>query len=84
MIFTFLSVYCLVSTVLSCPDNCYCDEFVAECTLETCNDEIDTEYEFLRIKGTLCETQREILSSIKDNTEVILYDDVCGDIPNCR
>ena len=52
--------------------------------LNSCADALDTEYDMITIYGKLCDSHRFILQNIIDGTTVVLKNDVCGDIPNCR
>ena len=49
---------------------------------------IGTEYDsskaVLVLNGVLCDGHRESLSALNDRTEIILHDDHCGNIPNCK
>ena len=83
MVLLFFSNFCIFYAT-SCPENCFCDEYKAECTIENCNDEVTTEFDQLIIHGKLCENHVFILSHILDETEIILKDSDCGTIPNCR
>ena len=73
-----------VSSLEACLMNCYCNQYMAECYLNTCGDDLSTEYDVLRIHGKLCEQHRYILTHIVQSSENILYDDTCGDIQNCQ
>ena len=81
--FALFYLFSLISVISSCPSNCFCSEFDAECTVTSCSDDLDTEYSMITIQGQLCEEHRYILQNIVDGTTVILKDDVCGAIPNC-
>ena len=74
-----------LSVVAACPINCICEETQTTCSLTTCNDEISLDYtDFLTVGGKLCQKQREVLNSLSPNTIIILKDDACGKIRNCR
>ena len=72
----------LFSSSYMCPMNCFCDSFKAECTLENCDDRIDTEYSVLEVHGNLCANHGFILNNIVDGTNIVLHDEICGEIPN--
>ena len=75
----------LLFTVYGCPNNCICLEDEAECTVTSCSLlQLETTYGTLKINGILCPEQRSFLEQIVDVTMIILKDDVCYDIPNCR
>ena len=60
-----------------CLINCYCEEYRVECTLFSCTDEINTEYDEVVIHGTLCQSHRYTLTHIIQDTLIILKDDIC-------
>lgn len=68
----------------SCPENCFCNEFSAQCVLLECDSDIDTTYDTLIIEGPLCRNHRQILQNLEDLTDVFLLNDQCDQIPNCR
>ena len=83
----FFCFFCFFSTVIDaeeCLINCYCEEYRVECTLFSCADEINTEYDEVVIHGTLCQSHRYTLTHIIQDTLIILKDDICEDIPNCQ
>ena len=84
MVLLFFFVFSLFSMTTSCPENCFCEDFRAECHLQTCNDQLFTEVDVLVIYGTVCENHKYILTHIQSGTLIVLKDSTCGDIPNCR
>ena len=71
--------------VNSCPYNCICEEEESTCTLRSCSDEISLEYtDFLIIQGKLCANHRKFLSELTPNTIVVLKNDYCENVRNCR
>ena len=74
----------LVYFAYSCPDNCFCTEYSAQCVILGCNSEIDTSYDTLIIEGLLCKYHRELLQNLEDFTDIFLANDKCNEIPNCR
>ena len=81
VVFIFFSLIISVST---CPDNCFCESYKAECHLTKCSDQLHTEVDLLVIYGELCENHVYILTHIISGTQILLKDSPCGDIPNCR
>ena len=79
----FFLLFC-ISVSYSCPENCFCTEFSAQCVLLGCDSVIDTTYDTLIIEGSLCKYHRQILQNLEDLTDVFLVDDQCYQIPNCR
>ena len=79
-----LIFFSLISPVNTCPDNCFCEQYRAECHVNKCEDPVFTEVDFLIIYGDLCENHRYILTHIESGTQVLLKDCECLDIPNCR
>ena len=79
----FLSLFAIIS-VSTCPDNCFCEVYRAECHLRTCGDQLFTEVDLLVIYGELCENHRYILTHIESGTQILLKESTCDDIPNCR
>ena len=47
--------------------NCYCDDYSVECTLNSCADELEMDYDLIKISGKLCETHKYVLTHIVDN-----------------
>ena len=82
-VFVFFLTFTALTGVDACFINCYCDEYSVECTLNTCTDELETDYDLIKVSGKLCETHKYVLTHIVDSAEIILKDDVCGNIPNC-
>ena len=74
----------LVYFAYSCPDNCFCTEYSAQCVILGCTSEIDTSYDTLIIEGSLCKYHRELLQNLEDFTDIFLANDKCNEIPNCR
>ena len=73
-----------IISVYTCPDNCFCEVYRAECHLRKCGDQIFTEVDLLVIYGELCENHRYILTHIESGTQILLKESTCGDIPNYR
>ena len=84
LFFCFFSFFYTVIDAEECLINCYCEEYRVECTLFSCTDEINTEYDEVVIHGTLCQSHRYTLTHIIQDTLIILKDDICEDIPNCQ
>ena len=71
--------------VNSCPSNCICEETESTCIIAHCDDPISLEYtDFLIIEGLLCNKQRVFLNNLTPNTIIILKQDNCESIRNCR
>ena len=71
--------------VNSCPSNCICEETESTCIITHCDDPISLEYtDFLIIGGLLCNKQRVFLNNLTPNTIIILKQDNCESIRNCR
>ena len=81
VVFIFFS---LIFAVYTCPDNCFCETYRAECHLRKCGDQLFTEVDFLVIYGDLCDNHRYILTDNESGTQILLKESTCGDIPNCR
>ena len=87
MIFSvFFYFFCLLSSVFAedCLINCFCTDYRAECTISSCVDEINTDFDEIVINGMLCNNHRYTLTHIIQDSLIILRDDVCEDIPNCQ
>ena len=87
MIFSVFFCFFYLFTSITAEDcliNCFCEEYRVECTLFSCNDELNTEFYEIVINGRLCNNHRYTLTHIIQDTLIILKDDVCGDIPNCQ
>ena len=83
--FQFFLISGLFSTISSCPLSCYCTEDSADCIITSCSVlEFTTAYDLLSIRGSLCPNQRSYLEEIVDDTMIVLLDDHCDKIPNCR
>ena len=80
----FFLTFTALTAADACFMNCYCDDYSAECILNSCADDLETDYNLIKIRGKLCETHKYVLTHIVDNSEIVLKDDVCGTIPNCR
>ena len=80
----FFSFFFTTITAEECLINCFCEEHRAGCTLFSCTDEINTEYDEVVNHGTLCQSHRYTLSHIIQDTLIILKDDICGEILNCQ
>ena len=76
--------FSLFISVHTCPDNCFCEAYRAECHLSKCSDQLHTEVDLLVIYGELCDNHRYILTHIDSGTQILLKECECGDIPNCR
>ena len=76
--------FCSINSVYTCPDNCFCESYRAECHLRNCGDQLFTEVDLLVIYGELCENHRYILTHIESGTQILLKESTCDDIPNCR
>ena len=72
------------SFVFTCPDNCQCSEYTAECVIVDCESELETMFDSLTIHGFLCKFHQEALENLQDFTDITLQNDRCGTIPNCR
>ena len=68
----------------ACPDNCQCNDYSAECVIVNCESELETMFDSLTVNGYLCKFHREILEELQDFTDILLMNDKCGKIPNCR
>ena len=58
--------------------------YKAECHLTECSDQLFTEVDLLIIYGSLCDNHKYILKAIQNGVQVLLKDNECEDIPNCR
>ena len=77
-------LFSLILAVYTCPDNCFCETYRAECHLKKCGDQLFTEVDLLVIYGDLCDNHRYILTHIESGTQILLKESTCGDIPNFR
>ena len=94
MEFVFLKLLNLFLIILSANicyseicQSCICEEQQAECYLGSCEDVLvdRISIDIMTIHGFLCAEHRNQLSSDHyANTIVLLTDDICGDVPNCR
>ena len=87
MIFpVFFWFFFILSTVSTedCLINCFCTDYRAECTISSCLDDINTEFDEIVINGVLCNNHKYTLTHIIQDSLIILKDDVCGEIPNCQ
>ena len=82
--FILFLAFTAVTALDDCYMNCYCDEYMSECYLKSCSDEIASDYDVIKIHGNLCQEHRYILTHITESSEVILFDDVCEQIPKCQ
>ena len=76
--------FSLFFSVMTCPNNCFCESYKAECHLTKCSDQLFTEVNTLIIYESLCENHKYILTHIDVGTQIVLKQDLCGDIPNFR
>ena len=83
MLSILLSFY-FFSFAISCPENCFCEDFRAECYIQECTDQLFTEVDLVVIHGKLCENHKYLLTHIQSGAMIILKDENCGGIPNCR
>ena len=80
----FLGLLCVCSTE-GCPDNCICEEYQSVCQIQQCSDDLPFEYtDFLKIKGVLCQRHKDFLKSLSPNTIIVVTDDSCAGLHNCR
>ena len=84
VVFALCLVLFLAFQVDGCPTNCVCSDTVNECYLQNCKSDISSDRPLLILHGRLCSHHREILEHLGDGTEVILKDDFCSNILNCR
>ena len=54
-----------------------------ECVVEDCSIDFLLDTPVLILHGTLCDSQRFELKGMKD-TQILLTDTLCYDLPNCR
>ena len=80
----FLGLLCVCSTE-GCPDNCICEEYQSVCQIQQCSDDLPFKYtDFLKIKGALCQRHKDFLKSLSPNTIIVVTDDSCAGLCNCR
>ena len=84
MVLLCFFIFSSFSVAFSCPENCFCEYYKAECHINKCSDQLYTEIDQLVIFGSLCADHRYILTHIIGGTQIVLIDSQCGDIPNCR
>ena len=78
-----LFLLCLTGQVVACPQNCYCGDGVMECVVEDCSTDFLLDTPVLILHGTLCDSQRFELKGMTD-TQILLTDTLCYDLPDCR
>ena len=55
------------------------------CQIQQCSDDLPFEYtNFLKIKGALCQRHKDFLKSLSPNTIIVVTDDSCAGLCNCR
>ena len=55
------------------------------CQIQQCSDDLPFEYtDFLKIKGALCQRHKDFLKSLSPNTIIVVTDDSCAGLHNCR
>ena len=79
----FIVLFLLCCTY-TCPDNCFCFVDTLECTLNTCDTSFLYDAPVTILHGKLCDEQREVLQEKGYETQLILTDDTCDEIPDCR
>ena len=84
MLLPMVLLFSFFSFTVSCPENCFCEEYRAECHIRECSDQLFTEVDLLVIYGSLCENHKYILSNIDSGARILLKDAMCEEIPNCR
>ena len=84
MLLSMVLLFSFFSYNVSFPENCFCQEYRAECHIRECSDQLFTEVDLLVIYGSLCENHKYILTNIDSGTKILLKDSMCEDIPNCR
>lgn len=67
----------------ACPGNCYCSTVESFCKLATCDSPLYFNTMILKVKGTLCENHRSVLSRLA-NIDLILENDDCLSLSRCR
>ena len=70
----------------SCPFNCLCANNLAECYINSCEDELDGSSLMLVIHGKLCANHRNLLEQMYENFDlsIRLEDDLCQGLSGCR
>ena len=84
MLLSVVLLFSLFLSVIPCPENCFCEDYRAECHIRDCNDQLFTEVDLLVIFGSICDNHRHILTNIDSGTKILLKDSKCEDIPNCK
>ena len=84
MLLSVVLLLCLIFSTISCPDNCFCELYRAECHLRECSDQLFTKVDLLIIYGSLCENHKYIMKHVETGVQFLLKDATCEDIPNCR
>lgn len=79
-----LMVFTTVSFVSTCQINCECRVDESECFLSTCQDELDYITSSLIVHGKLCPRHRIALSQNDKTLQLLLMDDSCVGLVNCR
>ena len=82
MLLSVVLLFSLFFSVTSCPDNCFCEDYRAECHIRECSDQLFTEVDQLVVFGSICENHRYILTNIDSGTKILLKDSKCEYIPN--
>ena len=81
---TVFSILICFALTQACPDNCFCENYEAECTIVNCESTFPVEeLDILVIRGGLCGFQRMMLHD-NTQTKIILRDDFCYNIGNCK
>ena len=68
----------------ACPDNCFCTTDTLECTLNSCDTDFFYDAPVTILHGKLCNEQRNLLAKKGYDTQLILTDDTCDALPDCR
>ena len=82
----FLLFSNLWSYAVSCPSNCVCDDFEAQCYIDTglCSlENVFLETLELQLEGKLCPSLRKELENISLPPMFILNGDACESLPQC-
>ena len=79
---SFVLIVMMIFTVNACLDNCFCTEKTLECIINSCDLNFLDDYPVTILYGKLCEEQREAFRN--RDSWIVLTDDVCNDLPNCR
>ncbi len=84
--FVFLLFPLILGQNIICPQNCHiCEEELVRCDISSCTDPLYGEkVARLEISGYLCDGQKNFLREKGEYKLLHLWNDHCGELPNCQ